>query len=174
VRRALTFLRKTQEADGSWWGRWGVNYLYGTWQVLRGLAAIGQDMREPWIARARDWLESCQNEDGGWGETCASYEDAKLKGKGPGTPSQTAWAVMGLLAALVPGEHPQRKPIRRGIEWLIQHQTADGSWPEPATTGTGFPSVFYLKYDLYRNTWPLLALGQYRQRGGGAQERQAI
>jgi squalene-hopene/tetraprenyl-beta-curcumene cyclase len=166
VRRALGFLRKTQEPDGSWWGRWGVNYLYGTWQVLRGLAAIGQDTREPWIARARDWLESCQNEDGGWGETCASYEDAKLKGKGPSTPSQTAWAVMGLLAALVPGEHPQRKSIRRGIEWLIERQNADGSWSEPATTGTGFPSVFYLKYDMYRNTWPLLALAQYGQCGG--------
>jgi squalene-hopene/tetraprenyl-beta-curcumene cyclase len=161
VRRALAFLKKTQEPDGSWWGRWGVNYLYGTWQVLRGLAAIGQDMRQPWIIRARDWLESCQNEDGGWGETCASYDDPTLKGKGPSTPSQTAWAVMGLLAALTPGEHPQRKPIRRGIEWLLERQNADGSWPEPATTGTGFPRVFYLKYDLYRNTWPLVALGDY-------------
>lgn len=161
VHRALTFLRQTQEPDGSWWGRWGVNYLYGTWQVLRGLAAIGQDTREAWIVRARDWLESCQNEDGGWGETCASYEDPRKKGKGPSTPSQTAWALMGLMATLAPGEHPQRKAIRRGIEWLITHQDADGSWPEPTTTGTGFPGVFYLKYDLYRNTWPLLTLAEY-------------
>ena len=161
VRRALLFLKHTQEPDGSWWGRWGVNYIYGTWQVLRGLASIGLDLREPWIVRARDWLESCQNEDGSWGETCASYDDPRLKGKGPSTPSQTAWAVMGLLAALTPGEHPQRKAIRRGIEWLIEHQEPDGSWREDATTGTGFPNVFYLKYDLYRKTWPLLALADY-------------
>jgi squalene-hopene/tetraprenyl-beta-curcumene cyclase len=163
VRRALTFLRKTQEPDGSWFGRWGVNYIYGTWQVLRGLAAMGEDMRQPWLVRAREWLESCQNEDGGWGETCASYEDAKLKGQGPSTASQTAWAVMGLLAALQPGEHPARKCIRRGVEWLIAHQSSDGSWPEPDTTGTGFPRVFYLRYDMYRNNWPLLALADYRQ-----------
>ena len=163
IRRAFTFLRKTQENDGSWIGRWGVNYIYGTWQVLRGLAAMGEDMRQPWLVRARDWLESCQNEDGGWGETCASYDNPKLKGQGPSTASQTAWAIMGLLAALQPGEHPTRKSIRRGIEWLIARQAADGSWPEPETTGTGFPRVFYLKYDMYRNNWPLLALADYRR-----------
>ena len=162
VRRALTFLRKTQETDGSWFGRWGVNYIYGTWQVLRGLKAIGLDMREPWLMRARDWLESCQNEDGGWGETPASYDNPKLKGQGPSTPSQSAWALMGLMAALQPGEHPDRKSIRRGIEWLVAHQAADGSWPEPETTGTGFPKVFYLRYDMYRNNWPLLTLADYR------------
>jgi squalene cyclase len=103
VQDALAFLRDTQEDDGSWYGRWGVNYVYGTWQVLRGLRSIGEDMRQAWIQRARDWLESCQNEDGGWGETCASYDDPLLKGKGPSTPSQTAWALMGLIAACGPG-----------------------------------------------------------------------
>lgn len=161
VRRAITFLRKTQEPDGSWWGRWGVNYLYGTWQVLRGLSAIGEDMGAPWLLRARDWLESCQNEDGGWGETCASYDDPRLKGRGPSTPSQTAWALMGLLAALPREEQVRRKSVWRGVQWLLENQAADGTWREDATTGTGFPKVFYLKYDLYRNAWPLLALADY-------------
>ncbi len=161
VRRAVAFLKRTQEQDGSWYGRWGVNYIYGTWQVLRGLGAMGEDPRQAWISRARDWLESCQNEDGGWGETPASYEHPKLKGCGPSNPSQTAWAIMGLLASLAPGEHPARKPIRRGIEWLLEKQEPDGSWTENATTGTGFPGVFYLKYDMYRAHWPLLALGQF-------------
>lgn len=161
IGRAVRFLKRTQEHDGSWYGRWGVNYLYGTWQVLRGLNSIGEDPRQDWISRARDWLESCQNEDGGWGETPASYDDPRMKGLGPSTPSQTAWAVMGLLAALAPGEHPGRKPIRRGIEWLVERQEADGAWTEDETTGTGFPRVFYLKYDMYRAHWPLLALAQF-------------
>ena len=170
VRRALKFLRVTQEDDGSWYGRWGVNYIYGTWQVLRGLRAIGEDMRQQWIVRARDWLESCQNEDGGWGETCASYDDPTLKGKGPSTASQTAWAVMGLIAAADPTEPAalDRKSIRLGVEYLLATQVADGSWMEPEVTGTGFPSVFYLRYDMYRNNWPLLALATFRkQRSGG-------
>jgi squalene-hopene/tetraprenyl-beta-curcumene cyclase len=161
VQRALAFLRKTQDADGSWYGRWGVNYLYGTWQVLRGLQAIGEDMRQDWVVRARDWLVSCQNEDGGWGETAASYDDPHLKGKGPSTPSQTAWALMGILAAAQPHELDSRA-IRRGIAFLIDRQNPDGSWPEPETTGTGFPGVFYLRYDMYRNNWPLLALSVWR------------
>jgi squalene-hopene/tetraprenyl-beta-curcumene cyclase len=97
VRRAIRYLRETQEDDGSWYGRWGVNYIYGTWQVLRGLRAIGEDMTQSWILRGRDWLESCQNDDGGWGERCASYENPDLKGQGPSTASQTAWALMGNL-----------------------------------------------------------------------------
>lgn len=157
VQRALSYLRRTQEPDGSWYGRWGVNYIYGTWQVLRGLRAIGEPMDQDWIARAWRWLESCQNADGGWGESPASYEDRALKGKGESTPSQTAWAVMGLCAS---GD-PNRASIRRGIEWLVRTQNRDGSWSEPQTTGTGFPRVFYLNYDMYRNNFPLLALATY-------------
>lgn len=163
VRDAIRQLKATQEDDGSWYGRWGVNYIYGTWQVLRGLRAIGEDMKQDWIVRAGIWLESCQNEDGGWGETCASYDDPSLKGKGESTPSQTAWAVMGLCAAVAGGEsdHGYAKSIQRGIEFLVRSQNRDGSWNEPQTTGTGFPRVFYLKYDMYRNNWPLLALATY-------------
>jgi len=169
VQRALKFLRDTQEDDGSWYGRWGVNYIYGTWQVLRGLRAIGEDMRQQWIVRARDWLESCQNEDGGWGETCASYDDPTLKGKGPSTASQTAWALMGLIAAADPTEPAalDRKSIRLGVEYLVSTQTADGSWVEPEVTGTGFPRVFYLRYDMYRNNFPLMALATYRKMRAG-------
>jgi squalene-hopene/tetraprenyl-beta-curcumene cyclase len=164
VQRAISYLRETQEADGSWYGRWGVNYIYGTWQVLRGLRAIGEDMRQDWIVRARDWLASCQNDDGGWGETCASYDDPTLKGKGPSTASQTAWALMGLIAAAGAADPGtlDGKPILRGIEYLIATQNADGSWSEWETTGTGFPRVFYLRYDMYRNNWPLLALATWR------------
>lgn len=164
VQRAIDFLKRTQETDGSWYGRWGVNYIYGTWQVLRGLRAMGQNMREPWIVRARDWLESCQNDDGGWGETCASYDDPNLKGKGVSTPSQTAWALMGLIAAF-DGIEPngvERQSVQSGINYLLRQQSADGSWPEAETTGTGFPRVFYLRYDMYRNNWPLLALATFR------------
>jgi len=157
VQRAIQFLKDTQEEDGSWYGRWGVNYIYGTWQVLRGLRAIGVDMKQDWLIRAREWLESCQNEDGGWGETCASYDDPILKGKGPSTASQTSWAVMGLCAAGA----IHTKAVKRGINYLVHRQNRDGSWTEPETTGTGFPRVFYLKYDMYRNNFPLLALATY-------------
>lgn len=157
VERACAYLRRTQEPDGSWYGRWGVNYIYGTWQVLRGLHSIGEPMDQAWIERARDWLESCQNADGGWGETPQSYEDPSLKGRGESTPSQTAWAVMGLCAC---GD-TSRPAIRRGMGWLLRNQNRDGSWSEPQTTGTGFPRVFYLNYDMYRNNFPLLALATY-------------
>jgi squalene-hopene/tetraprenyl-beta-curcumene cyclase len=154
VRRALAMLKATQEEDGSWYGRWGVNYLYGTWQVLRGLASIGVSMDEPWVRRAANWIESCQNEDGGWGESPASYEDPALKGKGPSTASQTAWALMGLAAA----SPALTDSMQRGIDWLVRTQNPDGSWTELETTGTGFPKVFYLRYDSYRLHFPLLAL----------------
>lgn len=159
VRRAVTYLRYTQEADGSWYGRWGVNYIYGTWQVLRGLSAIGENMDQEWIRRGRDWIESCQNDDGGWGETCESYDFPALKGVGPSTASQTAWALMGLCAC---GD-PSRESILRGIDYLSRTQNADGSWTENETTGTGFPRVFYLRYDMYRLHFPLLALATYRK-----------
>jgi squalene-hopene/tetraprenyl-beta-curcumene cyclase len=159
IERALDYIKAQQEADGSWYGRWGVNYVYGTWQVLRGLRALGLDMTQPWLLKARDWLESVQHEDGGWGERCNTYDDPVFKGQGPSTASQTAWAVMGLLAM----NDPHRPSLRRGIEYLIRSQNPDGSWTEDETTGTGFPQVYYLKYDMYRNTWPLLALATYRK-----------
>lgn len=159
VIKALQFIRDHQEEDGSWYGRWGVNYIYGTWQVLRGLRALNINMNQRWLLKARDWLESVQNEDGGWGERCNTYDDPVFKGKGPSTASQTAWALMGLCAF----DDPNRESIRRGIEYLARTQNADGSWSELETTGTGFPKVFYLKYDMYRNAWPLLALATYKK-----------
>jgi squalene-hopene/tetraprenyl-beta-curcumene cyclase len=157
VRDAIHYLIETQEADGSWYGRWGVNYIYGTWQVLRGLRAIGYDMTQDWILRGRDWLESCQNDDGGWGETCATYENPATKGIGRSTASQTAWAIMGICAC---GDF-DRPSIQRGLRFLLSSQRPDGSWEEPEITGTGFPGVFYLKYDMYRQNFPLLALATY-------------
>jgi squalene-hopene/tetraprenyl-beta-curcumene cyclase len=169
VQKALRFIREHQEEDGSWYGRWGVNYIYGTWQVLRGLRALKLDMQEPWLTKARGWLEDVQHEDGGWGERCNTYDDPVFKGQGPSTASQTAWAVMGLCAF----DDPSRPSLRRGIEYLIRTQNPDGSWTEHETTGTGFPKVFYLKYDMYRNSWPLLAMATYRSllaKGGTAVE----
>jgi squalene-hopene/tetraprenyl-beta-curcumene cyclase len=158
IRRAIRFVRETQLEDGSWEGRWGVNYVYGTWLVLRGLKAIGEDMCQDWILRGMNWLDSCQNADGGWGETCATYDNPHLKGQGESTPSQTAWALMGIIAA---SDH-LRPSILRGVEYLARTQNPDGSWTEDHITGTGFPKVFYLKYDMYRNNWPLLALADFQ------------
>ncbi|HEY5913070.1 MAG TPA: squalene--hopene cyclase [Verrucomicrobiae bacterium] len=158
VQKALRYIRDCQEVDGSWYGRWGVNYIYGTWQVLRGLRALNLKMDEPWLLKARDWLESVQHEDGGWGERCNTYDDPVFKGQGLSTASQTAWAVMGLLAF----DDLHRNSIQRGIDFLVSTQNPDGSWTEDETTGTGFPKVFYLKYDMYRNSWPLLALATYK------------
>jgi squalene-hopene/tetraprenyl-beta-curcumene cyclase len=160
IRRAIGFLKEKQEPDGAWYGRWGVNYIYGTSQVLRGLRAICVNMSEPWIERGRDWLEACQNEDGGWGETVASYDDPSLRGQGVSTPSQSAWALLGLCA------FPQvnRNSVERAVEYLVSTQNPDGSWSETLITGTGFPRVFYLKYDMYRNNWPLMALARYASR----------
>jgi squalene-hopene/tetraprenyl-beta-curcumene cyclase len=159
VQKALRFIHEHQEEDGSWYGRWGVNYIYGTWQVLRGLRALNLNMSEPWLTKARAWLESVQHDDGGWGERCNTYDDPVFKGQGPSTASQTAWAVMGLCTF----DDPDRPSLRRGIEYLIRTQNPDGSWTEHETTGTGFPKVFYLKYDMYRNSWPLLAMATYRK-----------
>ncbi len=157
VKRAIQHLIDTQDDDGSWYGRWGVNYIYGTWQVLRGLAAIGQDMTQDWILRGRDWLESCQNVDGGWGETCGTYDNPATKGIGESTASQTAWALMGICAI---GDL-NRPSLHRGLRYLLDSQKSDGSWEEPQITGTGFPKVFYLKYDMYRQNFPLLALATF-------------
>ena len=157
--RGVEYLRSQQEADGSWYGRWGVNYIYGPWQVLRGMKALKWDMQEPWLKRGADWLRSVQLPDGGWGERCNTYDDPVFKGAGPATPSQTAWAVMGLCAM---GDLNDAA-LRRGVDWLVEHQNEDGSWTEDEITGTGFPQVFYLKYDMYRNAWPLLAMATYRR-----------
>ena len=160
IQRAIHFLKSRQQKDGSWYGRWGVNYIYGTAHALRGLAAVGVDMEEGWIQRGRQWLEAHQNHDGGWGETCASYPDSRRKGKGPSTASQTAWALIGLCA------FPDRDvpSIQRGLAYLLQNQKPDGSWDEELPTGTGFPEVMYLRYDYYRLYWPLRALGCCFQR----------
>lgn len=157
VKRAIKFIRREQEPDGSWFGRWGVNYIYGTMLVLRGLEAIGVDPHEPYIQQAAEWLRMVQNADGGWGETCESYDDPTQRGVGPSTPSQTAWAIMGLLAA----NDTRSDSVARGIAYLLRSQRKDGSWEEPATTGTGFPRVFYLVYTLYRQYFPLIALTTY-------------
>jgi squalene-hopene/tetraprenyl-beta-curcumene cyclase len=162
ARRAVEFLRRTQREDGSWWGRWGVNFIYGTWCALAGLEAIGEDLRAPWVRRGVDWLVAHQNADGGFGETVASYDDESLAGCGESTPSQTAWAVLGLLAA----DGPHGRAVERGIEWLVGAQGPDGTWQEAQFTGTGFPRHFYLRYHLYRHYFPLMALGQYARRAG--------
>jgi squalene-hopene/tetraprenyl-beta-curcumene cyclase len=134
-----------------------VNYIYGTALVLRGLEAIGVDRNEPMIQQAAEWLRMVQNADGGWGETVGSYDDPSLRGQGDSTASQTAWAVMGLLAA---GD-TRSECVASGIAYLLKTQTKDGSWDEEFYTGTGFPRVFYLKYHLYRQYFPLIALTAY-------------
>ena len=159
VKAALRYVQNEQEDDGSWYGRWGVNYIYGTWQVLRGMRALNLDMNQPWIVKGRDWLRSVQLPDGGWGERCNTYDDPVFKGQGPATASQTAWAIMGL-CAMGDAADPA---LQRGVDWLIRNHNQDGSWSEDEITGTGFPKVFYLKYDMYRNAWPLLALATYRK-----------
>jgi squalene-hopene/tetraprenyl-beta-curcumene cyclase len=159
VKRGLDYVKAQQEEDGSWYGRWGVNYIYGTWQVLRGMRALKLDMQESWLQKGKDWLIKVQREDGGWGERCNTYDDPVYKAQGPSTPSQTAWAVMGLCAF----DDPDIPALKRGIEHLVETQNEDGSWSEDETTGTGFPQVFYLKYDMYRNVWPLLALATYQK-----------
>jgi len=157
VKKAIQFIRKQQEPDGCWFGRWGVNYIYGTMQVLRGLEAMGVDRNDPMIQQAAEWLRMVQNPDGGWGETVGSYDDPNLRGQGDSTASQTAWAVMGLLAA---GD-TRSECVARGIAYLLRTQKKDGSWDELFYTGTGFPRVFYLVYHLYRQYFPLIALTAY-------------
>jgi squalene-hopene/tetraprenyl-beta-curcumene cyclase len=173
VKRGIKFIQKEQEPDGSWFGRWGVNYIYGTMLVLRGLEAMGMDHHEPCIQQAAEWLRMVQNADGGWGESCASYDDANLKGVGPSTPSQTAWAIMGLLAA----NDTRSDCVARGIAYLLRSQKRDGSWEEPYYTGTGFPRVFYLNYHMYSEYFPLLALTTYAKvmaaNGAGVRAAQA-
>jgi len=181
---AISYLRREQEPDGSWFGRWGVNYIYGTGAVLPALAAIGEDMTAPLVARACDWLLSRQQANGGWGESCASYMDASMSGRGSATASQTAWALMGLIAANRPAD---RDAIERGLAFMIERQS-NGTWAEPEYTGTGFPGygvgaaiklgdpllterlkqgpelsrAFMINYNLYRHYFPLMAMGRWR------------
>ncbi|MCA9119777.1 MAG: squalene--hopene cyclase [Planctomycetaceae bacterium] len=159
VDRAVAYLRRTQEGDGSWFGRWGVNYIYGTWQVISGLARIRVPSQDPMIDRGVQWLLDHQQSCGGWGETARSYDHAELKGQGPVTASQTAWALLGLIDAGLE-DHPA---VRRGMQFLADHQQDDGSWTETEFTGTGFPRVFYLRYHMYPMYFPLLALTRWKQ-----------
>jgi squalene-hopene/tetraprenyl-beta-curcumene cyclase len=180
--RALAYIKAQQEPDGSWFGRWGVNYIYGTGAVLPALAAIGEDMDQAFIGRACDWLKSRQQEHGGWGESCASYMQAEMAGRGTATASQTAWALMGLLAANRAEDH---EATARGCQFLIERQS-EGTWPEPEFTGAGFPGygvgqtiklsdpllserlrqgpelsrAFMLRYGLYCHYFPLMALAR--------------
>jgi squalene-hopene/tetraprenyl-beta-curcumene cyclase len=168
VGKAIQFVLREQQPDGSWFGRWGVNYLYGTFLVLRGLEAIGMWNHEPQIQQAAEWIRSVQNADGGWGESCASYDDPTMRGVGPSTPSQTSWAILGLLSA---GD-TRSDSLAKGVRWLMEQQRPGGDWDESTgegaarmsvITGTGFPRVFYLAYHLYRNYFPLLALTNYQR-----------
>ncbi len=184
IKSAVDYIWSEQEEDGPWFGRWGVNYLYGTAAVLPALEAIGHDMSDARVQKAADWVESRQNADGGWGETCASYADPGLRGVGDSTASQTAWAMMALMAA---GRH-SGEAVERGARYLVDTQVEDGTWDEPQYTATGFPgygigdrrfrspngkpgellptelpSGFMIKYHMYRIYWPLLALGRYNR-----------
>jgi squalene-hopene/tetraprenyl-beta-curcumene cyclase len=159
VRRAVVWLLKAQEKDGSWFGRWGANHVYGTGAVLPALIAAGVRPEKPPIRRAVGWLELRQNADGGWGEDLRSYDDQAWRGHGVSTASQTAWALIGLLAA---GEG-EGTAVRRGVGWLVENQRADGTWDEPQFTGTGFPGDFYINYHLYRLVFPISALGRYAE-----------
>ena len=161
IRKGADYLRRTQEADGSWYGRWGVDYIYGTFLALRGLRAAGESDREAHILRAGEWLRAIQNADGGWGESCESYAQNGYVA-GPSTASQTAWAILGLIAS---GD-TDSSSLQKGVEYLIANQRSDGRWDEPYATGTGFPRVFYLTYHLYRDSFPLLALATFHKSHG--------
>ena len=181
ARRGVVWLLRAQESDGSWFGRWGANYVYGTGAVVPALIAAGVKPGKPAIRRAVAWLEEHQNADGGWGEDMRSYDDPGLAGRGESTASQTAWALLALLAAGeggesrahgTPGLDTTSRPaapdarqvstaVERGVRWLIDHQREDGTWDEPQFTGTGFPRDFYLNYHLYRLVFPVMALGRY-------------
>jgi squalene-hopene/tetraprenyl-beta-curcumene cyclase len=162
VDRAVSYLRAAQEPDGSWFGRWGVNYIYGAWQVLVGLNAVGIPNHDPAIVAGARWLVAYQQPNGGWGESPDSYAHPHKRGQGNTTASQTAWALLGLMAAGL----TDHIAVRRGIEYLLNNQRADGGWDEPEFTGTGFPRVFYLRYHMYPIYFPLLALAKYAHECG--------
>ncbi len=158
IERGIDYLKDCQEHDGAWYGRWGVCYLYGTGLVIPSLRAAGEHVNRDYIQKAAKWLLNHQNPDGGWGESCRSYDDPGARGKGESTASQTSWALMGLMAA----GKTRSEAVKRGITYLLNTQQKDGSWKEEAFTGTGFPRAFYLRYDLYRIYFPLMALARYR------------
>ena len=188
VSRAVAYIMREQEPDGPWFGRWGVNYIYGTALVLPGLQAVGFNMQDPRIQKTAEWLLQKQNTDGGWGEVCGSYMDDTLRGVGPSTPSQTAWALMALLAM---NTHANDDAIRRGVDWLLRTQK-ENTWEQEAYTGTGFPGYgvgerirldgntaalaqgrelargFMINYNMYRHYFPLMALGRARKHFGGS------
>jgi squalene-hopene/tetraprenyl-beta-curcumene cyclase len=164
-KRGVEWLLQAQEADGSWFGRWGANHVYGTGAVVPALVAAGIPASDPVIRRAVTWLENTQNPDGGWGEDLRSYRDRRLVGSGTTTPSQTAWALLALLAA-----RENSTAVADGVNWLVTAQRADGNWDEPQFTGTGFPGDFYLAYHLYRLVFPLSALGRYLSRDQPAEQ----
>jgi len=163
LERSLTYLLREQETEGCWFGRWGVNYIYGTSGVLSALALIDPQRHRLSIERGAAWLVGCQNSDGGWGETCRSYDNPSLKGKGNSTASQTAWAIIGLIAAGEATGKLALEVIEQGISYLVATQQPDGTWFEADFTGTGFPCHFYLKYHLYQQYFPLIALGRYQK-----------
>jgi len=169
IQRAVKFLLKDQSGDGSWFGRWGVNYIYGTSGVLRALETVSLTARD-YCQRAVIWLRTVQKADGSFGESLASYEKPSTKGQGPSTASQTAWGLIGLLA----GTDASDPAIGKAVSYLVHKQHEDGSWSEPDFTGTGFPGVFYLKYHLYRNSFPVYALARYSNQSRGADEYSAL
>jgi squalene-hopene/tetraprenyl-beta-curcumene cyclase len=161
--QAMNYLLGEQETEGCWFGRWGVNYIYGTSGVLSALALINPQKYLSNIEKGASWLKQVQNPDGGWGETCLSYRDPNFKGKGDSTPSQTAWGLMGLIAAGEAGQKFDFTSMEKAVNYLLTTQRLDGTWDESYFTGTGFPGHFYLKYHLYQQYFPLLALGRYRR-----------
>ena len=177
IRRAVDYMKSEQFTDsGTWYGRWGVNHIYGSWQAIGGLIAAGEDPSQPYLQQTLHWLRDHQNADGGWGETCDSYIDPSLIGQGESTASQTAWALMSVMALLPPDQVEHDGAVQRGVDYLTSTQLTEdtdpegldhpvwepaGSWREKPYTGTGFPRVFYLRYHLYRHYFPLMALGRF-------------
>ena len=161
-------MKSEQESNGAWYGRWGVNYIYGTWSVLAGLGAIKEDYSAAYVQKAVKWLKENQNDDGGWGETCSSYDDSSFAGYGTSTPSQTAWALLGLLSV---GEYKSAS-VENGVGYLIKNQNNQGRWDESYFTGTGFPKVFSLRYHGYSQYFPLWALSVYQRLCLGVDTRQ--
>lgn len=168
IARAVRYLQQQQEPSGAWFGRWGVNYVYGTWAVLVGLGALGEDPNQPYLRKAVKWLKDAQNSDGGWGESCDSYSDPGLGGSGESTASQTAWALLGLMAM---GE-TEAEAVEKGVNYLVRNHDGAKGWKETAFTGTGFPRVFYLRYHGYSHYFPLWALGVYARYRQGLETRQ--